>query len=242
MSFPPSSFIGDMEIHLEIAAVESAVLTLRPELAGCVRTPEAGRPLLSFDVSDDQPVAVGLVRGSARAGSSWQAWMIDDGRPGNRAGFWFLGTRPAVLAEAVVAWVDAAVSGRDPASPWRWGETLTSPLTKLADALTERGALVTAVVAHNRCIASFDGPDLGLRHVPDSAGQFLQVLRDDPKAALQVALRPTLGWTLERTLAEHAARLDPGQLLTGTTTLSPGVRQDDTDIEQLADAVIRVLD
>jgi hypothetical protein len=168
--------------------------------------------------------------------------MIDDGRPGNKASFWFHGRRPAVLAEAVVAWVDAAVSGRDPASPWRWGEALTSPLTELADVLTERGALVTVVVAHNRCIASFDGPDLGLRHVPDSAGQFLRVLRDDPKGALEVALRPTLGWTLERILPRHAARLDLGQLLTGMTTRSPGVRQHNTDIEQLADAVIRMLD
>jgi hypothetical protein len=62
MSFPPSSFIRDMEIHLEITALESAVLKLRPELAWCVRTPEAGRPLLSFDVADHQRVAVGLVR------------------------------------------------------------------------------------------------------------------------------------------------------------------------------------
>lgn len=179
MSFPDGSLIRDMAMFLDTSALESAVLELRPELAGCVRTPEAGRPLLSFEVADDRRVVAGLVNGSGRRGLRLSAWMIADGGRGSRASFWFQGTKAAVLAKAVVARVDAVLGGKHPASPWRWDEASSSPLTELADELTMRGAPVALVVAHNRCVAEFDGADLRLRRAPDSAGHFLEVVPDD---------------------------------------------------------------
>lgn len=112
MSFPPSSVIRDMKVFLEMAAVESAVLKLRPELAGRVRAPEAGRPVLSIDLSDGLRVVIGLVRES---GSSLLEWMVEDGRPGHHGTIWPRGTRSAVLAQAVVDRVDTVACGEDPA-------------------------------------------------------------------------------------------------------------------------------
>jgi hypothetical protein len=55
--------------------------------------------------------------------------------------------------------------------------------------------------------------------------------------SLAVALRPGLGWTIERTLLYVASRLDLGALLTGTPTLAPGVPDDAVTVPELADAV-----
>lgn len=232
------SFVIDMSIYLEAEALKLAVLKLRPELARHVHDTKPGRPALSIDVAG-QPVVVALTRGTAQGRPALQAWMIDGGF-GDRSSFWFQGTPRGVLAQAIAARVDAAHSGQEPASPWRWDEASPSPLTELADALNEMGVAVTAVVAHNRCVSTIDGTELGLRLAPDAAGHFLEIVGDDREEALRVALHPKLGWTLDRTLPRHAARLDLGRLLTGTETCAPGVVSDGTRIEQLADAVFRV--
>lgn len=231
--------VSDMSIYLDVRAVESALLALRPELAGRVKEPEAGRPVLSVDVSG-RPVVVALIRGSVQGGSYCRAWMISGGF-GDDDSFWFHRTQPAVLAQAVVARVDAVLTGHQLASPWRWDEASTSPLTELADALDELGVAVTGVVAHNRCVAIVTGVELGLQLAPDSAGHYLDIVGDDRPEALRVSLRPKVGWTLERTLPGQAARLDLGRLLTGTATSAPGVAPDSTELEQIAQAVFRVL-
>ncbi len=233
------TFVSDMSIYLDVRAVESALLALRPELAGRVHEPEAGRPVLSVDVAG-RPVVVALVRGCVQSGSYFRAWMISSGL-GDHDSLWFHRTQPALLAQAVAARVDAVLRGGRLASPWRWDEASRSPLTDLADALDKGGAAVTEVVAHNRCVATVEGPSLELRHAPDTAGHYLRIVADDREEALLMALRPTPGWTLDRTLPGHAARLDLGRLLTGTTASAPGVPQDGTRTEQLAEAVFRVL-
>ena len=160
---------------------------------------------------------------------------------GDHDSFWFHRTQPGVLAQAVVARVDAVLTGHQLASPWRWDEASTSPLTELADALDELGVAVTEVVAHNRCVATVTGVELGLQLAPDSAGHYLDIVGDDRPEALRVSLRSELGWTLERTLPGHTAWLDLGRLLTGMATSAPGVASDSTEIEQIAQAVFRVL-
>jgi len=115
MSSPPSWFVSEMAVFLDVKAVESAVLDLRPDFAGSIHEPEVGRPLLSFDVADHHRVVVGLVRGGKSGRSPMRAWMIEDGRPGNRASWWPRGTRSGVLAEAVVARIDAVVRKGNPA-------------------------------------------------------------------------------------------------------------------------------
>ncbi len=108
MSFPPSSVIRDMAMFLEMAALESAVLTLRPELAGCLRTTDSGRPLLAFDVPDHERVGAGLVRGDAPGYVTM--WVIEDGRPGDHASRWPRGTRSQQLAAVVVERIDAVTT------------------------------------------------------------------------------------------------------------------------------------
>jgi hypothetical protein len=54
-----------MAPFLEMSAIESAVLRLRPELAERLRKPAAGQPLPAFDLRDHESVVVALVRGDA---------------------------------------------------------------------------------------------------------------------------------------------------------------------------------
>ncbi len=234
------SSVSNMSIFLDVRAIESTVLELRPEMVGRVREVEAGRPLLSFEVAGLHVVA-GLVGETPRGGITLRAWMVTGGS-GDRTSFWLYRTDPRILARAVVARIDATRSNRGLASPWRSDEATRSPLTDLPDALDAGGAPVTEVVAHNRCVATVEGPNLELRHAPDTAGHYLQIVANDREEVLRVALRPTLGWTLDRTLPTHTARLDLGRLLTRTTTSAPGVPQDGPGIDQLAEAVLRVLD
>ncbi len=233
------TFVSDMSIYLDVRAVESALLDLRPELAGLIHEPEAGRPLLTVDAG--RPVVVALVRGGAQSGSSFRSWMISGGF-GVHDSFWFHRTQPAVLAQAVAARVDAVLTGRQLVSPWRWDEASISPLTELADALDALGVAVTEVVAHNRCVATVTGIELALQHAPDTAGHYLDIVGDDRPEALRVSLRSEQGWTLERTLPGHAARLQLGRLLTETTTSTAGLAQNSTEIKQIAEAVFRVLE
>lgn len=241
MSMPDSSMISAMSKFLDVRALRSAVAELRPEFGELLRETQDGVPVLALDVNEQNRVVVALVRARVRRDTSVRMWMIDDGRPGSRSSFWPQETGPAVLAGAVVARVDSVVRGRHPSSPWRWDEPAASPITALADALAERGVPVELVVGMNRWITRVvDGVDPEVKHVSESAGQLLHVAATDPAETLEVALRPVLGWTLDRVLPGPAP-LDIGRLLTERPGPSPGVKPGDVDIEQLAEAVDRAL-
>jgi hypothetical protein len=124
-----------------------------------------------------------------------------------------------------------------PVSPWRYGQSERSPIVQLAEALSDGGLDVDAVVSTNRVVPS--RYDFGEGHWIDSSlGEALRLELEWGTAV--VSLKPTLGWVMDVDSGLAVRRMDLSRSLTGKPSSAPGLAAD--QIETVATAVRQVVE
>lgn len=224
---------------LQLLQLRDSIVEVRPELGPLLS--EAQGPLITIDLPDkkaDSRPRVVVARFNAKR---MLVWTIV-GHAGG-AGFvttaWPTSIGTAELRDATLAIYDACVSSRMPDSPWRWNQTMFTPVVRVADALADAGVQVDRVVSTNRFIEDDDlGPDEKYEWVPSPIGDALRILTN--WGSVTLAHREGLGWVLDTSDQDNTWRIDLGEFATGDRSDAPGFVTEDT--ARIVEAVQRLVE
>lgn len=236
MPFPTHDEVAGVGAFLYYQSLENLLRRRAPEYADRIERPDARPFYLGIRLGDGAKVLL------AQAG---RAWAVAGPQTRSRPRLWSPGTPGEVLIDALREQASACLTGEPEPSPWCWDEAEESAQTRLAGHLVATGFDVKSVVSWNRAFADDDsGTPLNpaIRIAPRSDGAFVRARRG--QLDVHVALKPSLGWIADIRMPEdpHWRRLDLAQLLTGRSSLAPGIASSMVDVPMLARVIASAVD
>lgn len=239
MSFPTADEVASFALFTQLDTIRDLVLDARPDLSQHTEVgAREGKLMLTVDLP---PTRAGYARRVILGrvhGNHLPYWLIVGSQTRDTFEFaWELSTPRESLRDSLLATYDACLSGGRLESPWRWSEPRHATVVRIADGLDAKGVEVTGVVATNRLMPDAIEGARAPHSVPLEFGDALRVEMTWGTAVL--ARKPTLGWVLDANDHLRTRRLDLGSFATGSTSRSPGLSSDDSDL--LISAVVGAL-